>query len=333
MSKLLISKDGFKVQEIELKNGTITIGRAKDNDVQLNDPTVSGHHAKIVTVTHNSYIEDLDSKNGVFINGDRVVVQALELDDVISIGQHELFYQDAQVELVMEESLGDAALVASAAAGKSASARDFSTFTDLPRQAPSQEPSGNAMENSLRVVVDNTFKSLSPRPLDIDISFEKFVSKSVSLDGSAEAFNRHEEHNAGNAEYIKTHRYFESPREAADYHQPASGSGKDVNALQSKPERADRPSDRIAAVVEKENIKNEIISGQIIDRTAQKPESSTKLVSKQPFMSSEEVVEHLIALSREKKRGRKKSHGLSSLFTIITFGLIAAAIYYKLQLP
>jgi len=330
MSKLLISKDGFKVQEIELKSGTITLGRAKDNDVQLNDPTVSAHHAKIVTSMRNSYIEDLESKNGVFVNGERVVVQALELEDVISIGQHELFYQEAQLELAVEESLGDAALVASATVGASSAARNGSSLTaDISRQISTQEPSSNILDNSLRVVVDNTFKSPRPRPLDIDISFEKFVSKSVSLDSGADALYRNDEQNAG-ASYVKTHRYFEPPRESADRQPATFESGKGVSGLQSKPEKVHRQSDSSVSAAEKENVNRERVTDKESELPAHQPDTP-KLVSKQPFMSSEEVVGHLIALSREKNKGRKKSHGLSTLVTIVTFGLIAAAIYYQLQ--
>lgn len=330
MSKLLISKDGFKVQEIELKSGTIKVGRAKDNDVQLNDPTVSAHHAKIVTVMHNSYIEDLDSKNGVFINGERVVVQALESDDVISIGQHELFFQEANVECAVEDGLSEAAAVVAAAVnvGKSSAVQDISAATAIPQQNVKQQATSNVLENSLRIVVDNTFKSSQPRPLDIDISFEKFVSKSVSLDGGAEALNRNSEKVAPSA-YIKTHRYYEaSPEIAARY--GASETEKQIAAetIRGRAVQDYRNSQTGSATSTSSEKTTDTNSASIIEQ----PDSPAKLVSKQPFMSSEEVVQHLITLGREKNKARKKPHGLSSLITLVTFGLIAAAIYFQLQL-
>ncbi|KPJ95331.1 MAG: hypothetical protein AMJ55_04045, partial [Gammaproteobacteria bacterium SG8_15] len=62
------------------------------------------------------------------------------------------------------------------------------------------------------------------------------------------------------------------------------------------------------------------------------PAAPEKMISRQPFMPSEEVVNHLIALSRERNKARQKPRGFVSLITVITFGLIAAAIYYQLQM-
>ncbi|WP_455221595.1 FHA domain-containing protein [Kaarinaea lacus] len=327
MGKLLISKDGFKVQEIELKSGTITVGRAKDNDIQLNDPTVSSHHAKIVTVMHNSYIEDLDSKNGVFINGVRTVVQALESDDVLSIGQHELFFQEAHIECAAQDSLSETA-VASVNVGSSSKVRDASTVTAIPQRNVQQQSTSTSLENSLRIVVDNTFKSSQPRPLDIDISFEKFVSKSVSLDGRAEALNRNGE-NVARSPYIETYRYFESPREIADRTGPSEHGTSNTAETSRGRGVQDSRSQQLGSAISKQTEKTtDEGSGSFVDQQ----DNPAKPVSKQPFMSSEEVVQHLIALGREKNKSRKRPHGLSSLITLITFGLIAAAIYFQLQL-
>lgn len=49
-----------------------TIGRAADNDVVLNDPTVSNHHARLSWVGGVLLIEDLSSANGTYVDGQRV---------------------------------------------------------------------------------------------------------------------------------------------------------------------------------------------------------------------------------------------------------------------
>lgn len=329
MGKLLISKGGFKVQEIELKNGTLTVGRAKDNDIQLNDPTVSAHHAKIVSVMRNNYIEDLDSKNGVFINGERVVVQALEADDVIAIGQHELFFREAEDVFAMEHSsVSDTAVAAAVSTGKSAMARDASVASGAPPQTIQQQSSSTATENSLRVVVDNSFKPSQKHSLDIDISFEKFINKSVSGGAHADTLNNSGEHAVGST-YISTFRNFESfphPQDSQPNQEPGTPgqAATFTPAIPVEHSHQDTPSPESGQQLKDVNEGSESV--------VETPDRTERLVSKQPFMSSEEVVNHLIELNRERNKARQKPRGLSSLLTVITFGLIAAAIYFQLQL-
>jgi pSer/pThr/pTyr-binding forkhead associated (FHA) protein len=329
MGKLLISKDGFKVREVELKSGTLRIGRAADNDIQLNDPTVSAHHAKIVSVMSNSYIEDLDSKNGIFINGERIVVQALEEDDVISIGQHELFFHESQDECVVQNrSINDAALVASANVAKSSVAREVSATTAIPRQNDIQQIIPSTPENSLRIVVDNTFKSLQHRPLDIDVSFEKFVNKSVTVATTTEALQSNGENVARN-QYIKTHRFFESPAINTENDRHLEPDAVSKVEFFTERESAEHPRQQVQPAEVRQAV--EVVEDTPVAQV-EAPAEPKKIISRQPFMPSEEVVNHLIALSRERNKARHKPRGLVSLITVITFGLIAAAIYYQLQM-
>ena len=95
MTRILIQGEGSPPTERELKPGTATIGRKSDNDFHLEDATVSGHHAKIVTYFQSSYIEDLGSTNGTFVNGRRVRMHTLHGGDIISIGRFELRFGTA----------------------------------------------------------------------------------------------------------------------------------------------------------------------------------------------------------------------------------------------
>lgn len=92
MAKLVLSFDGDIVQEYELDKETITVGRKPDNDIHIDNLAVSGRHAKILTILNDSFIEDLDSTNGTFVNGNKVSKQALQNGDTITIGKHELRY-------------------------------------------------------------------------------------------------------------------------------------------------------------------------------------------------------------------------------------------------
>ena len=77
-----------------LRQGYLTIGRAPDNDLIINDPTISSHHARIYTYLTVSYIEDLDSTNGTYVDGKRVKKHVLRPGNVISLGGHELILED-----------------------------------------------------------------------------------------------------------------------------------------------------------------------------------------------------------------------------------------------
>ncbi len=90
MAKLILSFNGDMVREYELDQETITIGRKTDNDIHIDNLAVSGNHAKVLTILNDSFIEDLNSTNGTFINGEKIAKAALKHGDVITIGKHEL---------------------------------------------------------------------------------------------------------------------------------------------------------------------------------------------------------------------------------------------------
>lgn len=73
--------------------GRISIGRSRDNELRLDAPFVSRHHCQIVTTGMVSTIEDLDSVNGIKVNGHAVKRHVLENADQVVIGDHLLIYQ------------------------------------------------------------------------------------------------------------------------------------------------------------------------------------------------------------------------------------------------
>jgi len=99
MSRLVVRQQGIELRSYELKKNRITIGRRSDNDIQLDDPAVSGCHA-VLTVLPNEFLEDssdvsiidFDSTNGIFVNKLRVRQKDLKDGDVIILGMHELVY-------------------------------------------------------------------------------------------------------------------------------------------------------------------------------------------------------------------------------------------------
>lgn len=85
----LYFQDQLKAQ-FKLTKKATSIGRTIDNDIQIDNPGVSGLHAQIVLRDDGYHLEDLDSKNGVFINGQQIQRQLLEFGDSIQIFKHRL---------------------------------------------------------------------------------------------------------------------------------------------------------------------------------------------------------------------------------------------------
>ncbi|GKS57878.1 hypothetical protein YTPLAS18_14050 [Nitrospira sp.] len=89
---LVRGKDGT-CEEHGLTEDGLTIGRKSDNDLVLDDPTVSGHHARIARIQAAYFIEDCKSTNGTHVNGQRTDRRQLQDADVIAIGPFRLVYR------------------------------------------------------------------------------------------------------------------------------------------------------------------------------------------------------------------------------------------------
>jgi len=90
MAKLIITRDTVVVQTVPLTKDRMTIGRRRHNDIVLADSTVSGEHAVIVTMLDDSYIEDLNSTNGTFVNGHRIGKHFLQHKNLITLAKFEM---------------------------------------------------------------------------------------------------------------------------------------------------------------------------------------------------------------------------------------------------
>lgn len=118
----LVSDDGESIDLPVLKD-TITIGRGKDNDIILQDSTVSRSHAQIRQADNAFTVKDMGSHNGIKVNGKQVKKALLRNEDVIEIGNHKLIFQtgekyepslsDSQVLIVDEDEKDDQKIVES----------------------------------------------------------------------------------------------------------------------------------------------------------------------------------------------------------------------------
>ena len=98
MARLILSLDNQVLAEYNMTKERYTIGRLPDNDVRIDNPAVSGHHSLIINILNDSFLEDLNSTNGTYVNGKLIKKHALQNGDVITIGHHQLRFSDQQAE-------------------------------------------------------------------------------------------------------------------------------------------------------------------------------------------------------------------------------------------
>jgi len=88
MPKLSLMFDNKLVREVPVGSRPVTIGRAPDNDLSVDNLAVSSYHAKIYFEAGRMVIEDLNSLNGTFVNDLRVERATLHDGDKVHIGKH-----------------------------------------------------------------------------------------------------------------------------------------------------------------------------------------------------------------------------------------------------
>ena len=94
MAKIFLKFNEQVLKEILLEDPQLTIGRKPDNDLVIDNPAVSGHHARVVKEEGGFFIEDLGSTNGTFLNDAKVQKQKLKNTDRVSVGKHALIFQE-----------------------------------------------------------------------------------------------------------------------------------------------------------------------------------------------------------------------------------------------
>lgn len=119
-AKLILSMEGAVLQEYALNKERMTIGRKPHNDIVIDNLAVSGEHAAIVTILNDSFLEDLDSTNGVMVNGAAIRKHFLQNNDLIEIGKYKLRYVNLQQNQAEDNYDKTIVLRAPASAPKSA---------------------------------------------------------------------------------------------------------------------------------------------------------------------------------------------------------------------
>lgn len=95
MPRLLVKFREKVISEHKLYKGVpITIGRLKENNIVIDNPGVSGQHARVAIDVKGWILKDLGSKNGTFVNKKPIKTHLLKVGDLITIGRHLISFVD-----------------------------------------------------------------------------------------------------------------------------------------------------------------------------------------------------------------------------------------------
>jgi HD-GYP domain-containing protein (c-di-GMP phosphodiesterase class II) len=103
-SFLIIERGPDKGKRIKLARFPVSIGRDAANDVVIKDDEISRNHLRIKQRGRIFVVEDLESRNGTYVNGDKVLNSILKNGDRLLVGSTELTFvtSSSQVQLAKE---------------------------------------------------------------------------------------------------------------------------------------------------------------------------------------------------------------------------------------
>ncbi|MDH4021727.1 MAG: FHA domain-containing protein [Gammaproteobacteria bacterium] len=151
MARLILSLDGQVLAEYNMSKERYTVGRLQDNDIRIENPTVSGHHSLIINILNDSFLEDLNSTNGTYVNGRLIKKHALQNGDVVTVGRHQLRFVDVIAD--EEDEFANTMVIERQAGGVEALAKAEAKSAELNSNgaAPSRPASGEPSTRPLAV--------------------------------------------------------------------------------------------------------------------------------------------------------------------------------------
>lgn len=91
---LLLTEKGKSTRKLSFEKSQMLVGRTEHNDIQIRSDFVSRHHLLLIRHGMATFLMDLNSTNGTFVNSRRITNQLLINDDVILLGNHRLKFCD-----------------------------------------------------------------------------------------------------------------------------------------------------------------------------------------------------------------------------------------------
>jgi pSer/pThr/pTyr-binding forkhead associated (FHA) protein len=150
MPKLIITTEAQGKIAYEFTEELVTIGRAPDNMIVIDDPSVSGRHAQLQVVGEIHRIKDLDSTNGTRVNGIPITETGLRFDDRIRFGAVEARFEPdvrgSQPLPALEE-------IQTRPADSSAAPVDFANASPFRQRAKDRDPTRNVILGAAAVAL------------------------------------------------------------------------------------------------------------------------------------------------------------------------------------
>lgn len=152
MPKLIISRTVHALTE-----DCVTIGRAPDNAIVLDQPSVSNHHAELRLTGETYILKDLGSTNGTRVNGIPVTETALRLNDRVRFGAVEGHYES---DPSGSQPLPTPEEIVATPAESSARPVDFGNASPFPRRQKHKDLIRNALFAAAAVALLTFFGSM-----------------------------------------------------------------------------------------------------------------------------------------------------------------------------
>lgn len=150
MPKLSIFLENSRATH-ELTDERITIGRAADNMLQIDDPSVSGRHAQLLLIEERYQLKDLGSTNGTRVNSELVTDTFLRVGDRIRFGKVEARYES--VATGEAQPLPEAGEIEARPAETSEKPADFANASPFPSRQKEKDTVATAVLAAAAVAV------------------------------------------------------------------------------------------------------------------------------------------------------------------------------------
>src|SRR5215510_2080247 len=168
MARLILSLDGQTLAEYNMTKERYTVGRLPDNDIRIDNAAVSGHHSLLINILNDSFLEDLNSTNGTYVNGKLIKKHALQHGDVITVGHHQLRYVDDQAQQAPEDEFEKTMVISQPDAkmekqvAQAARAAEAAASAAVVKEAPRPPPSEPSAKPRPRPFSPTTTQEVDP---------------------------------------------------------------------------------------------------------------------------------------------------------------------------
>jgi len=143
MAKLQIFLPDGTLVSHELADEKTTVGRVADNELQINDGSVSSRHAEIEFESDAFHLHDLGSTNGTFVNGEPVTDAVLSHGDEVRFGTVETVFHGE--EEVPDQPLPQSKSSAAEVAQLSSRPPEFISSSPIPKNVKEKDPLAGAL--------------------------------------------------------------------------------------------------------------------------------------------------------------------------------------------